>query len=167
VRPLVAMILKLEAIDDAGRHQYGGGKPRNEIVQPSLAGVVTHGIAPRRGRQQRAVHQHSAAASISSPRIGLHARRTRSVGEAHAVDAEVLRKDPLKTSIFREGSPPPGLRLPRRNCHANPIKWLADGFAGSNPTCPTGQSVSNAYGIGSRSKCHEMRRIPAHAAAAA
>ena len=22
----------------------------------------------------------------------------------------------------------------RRNCHANPIRWLADGFAGSNPT---------------------------------
>jgi hypothetical protein len=27
---------------------------------------------------------------------------------------------------------------------------------GSNPAAPTGQSVSNAYGIGSRSKCHEM-----------
>jgi hypothetical protein len=27
---------------------------------------------------------------------------------------------------------------------------------GSNPSAPTGQSVSKAYGIGSRSKCHEM-----------
>jgi hypothetical protein len=27
---------------------------------------------------------------------------------------------------------------------------------GSNPAAPTGQSVSNAYGIGSRLKCHEM-----------
>ena len=47
----MAMILKLEAIDDARRHQYGGGKPRNEIVQPRLAGAVTHGIAPRRGNK--------------------------------------------------------------------------------------------------------------------
>ena len=30
----------------------------------------------------------------------------------------------------------------RRSCHANPIRWLADGFAGSNPTCPARQSVS-------------------------
>jgi hypothetical protein len=30
---------------------------------------------------------------------------------------------------------------------------------GSNPAAPTGESVSNAYGIGSRSKCHEMRRF--------
>ena len=29
----------------------------------------------------------------------------------------------------------------RRSCHANPIRWLADGFAGSNPTCPATQSV--------------------------
>ena len=28
-----------------------------------------------------------------------------------------------------------------------------------NPAAPTGESVSNAYGIGSRSKCHEMRRF--------
>ena len=28
----------------------------------------------------------------------------------------------------------------RRNCHANPIRWLADGFDGSNPTCPARQS---------------------------
>ena len=54
MRPLVAIVLKLEAIDDARRHQYGGGKPRKEIVQPSLARAVPHGIAPRRGRQQGA-----------------------------------------------------------------------------------------------------------------
>ena len=54
MRPLVAIILKLEPIDDARRHQYGGGKPRKEIDQPSLAGAVPHGIAPRRGRQQGA-----------------------------------------------------------------------------------------------------------------
>jgi hypothetical protein len=29
---------------------------------------------------------------------------------------------------------------------------------GSSPAAPTGQSVSNAWGIGSRSKCHEMGR---------
>ena len=44
------------------------------------------------------------------------------------------------TRLVREGSPPPGLRLLWRNCHANPIRWLADGFAGSNPTCPATQS---------------------------
>ena len=32
----------------------------------------------------------------------------------------------------------------QRSCHANPIRWLADGFAGSNPTCPARQSVSDA-----------------------
>ena len=54
VSPLVAIVLKLETIDDARRHQYGGGKPRKEIVQPSLAGAMPHGISPRRGRQQGA-----------------------------------------------------------------------------------------------------------------
>ena len=54
VRPLMAIVLKLEAVDDARRHQYGGGKPRKEIIQPSLAGAVPHGVAPRRGRQQGA-----------------------------------------------------------------------------------------------------------------
>jgi hypothetical protein len=30
----------------------------------------------------------------------------------------------------------------RRNCYANPNRWLEHGFAGSNPTCPATQSVS-------------------------
>ena len=55
MRPLVAIVLKLEAIEDARRHQYGGGKPRKEIVQPnsrrcgasrgcSEAGAATRGL---------------------------------------------------------------------------------------------------------------------------
>ena len=64
MRPLVAIVLKLEAIEYARRHQYGGGKPRKEIVQPTLAGAVPHGVAPRRGRQQ------GACSSTLSGRIG-------------------------------------------------------------------------------------------------
>jgi hypothetical protein len=34
----------------------------------------------------------------------------------------------------------------RPNCHANPISWLAPGFAGSNLICPARQSgVCGAY----------------------
>jgi hypothetical protein len=62
------MILKLEDVNYARRHQYGGGKPRNEIVQPSLAGAVPHGIAPR-GAATGTAHQRSVVASVSSPRV--------------------------------------------------------------------------------------------------
>ena len=52
MRPLMAIVLKLEAVDDARRHQYGGGKPRKEIIQPSslvrcLTGLLRGGAATR------------------------------------------------------------------------------------------------------------------------
>jgi hypothetical protein len=73
------MFLKLEAIDDGRRHQYGGGKPRNEIVQPSLAGAVPHKITPR-GRQQGTCSSTLCGRPGFKPARGLHARRTRSLG---------------------------------------------------------------------------------------
>ena len=47
-------------------------------------------------------------------------------------------------------SPAPGLRV-LANSDSNMQRF--------DPAAPTGESVSNAYGIGSRSKCHEMRRF--------
>ena len=43
----------------------------------------------------------------------------------------------------------------RRNCHAKPIGWLADGFGSSSPICPAMQSVSNA----SHMKVEEGRAV--------
>ena len=34
----------------------------------------------------------------------------------------------------------PGCAYLRHNCHANPIRWPAPGFDGSNPICPARQS---------------------------
>jgi hypothetical protein len=34
----------------------------------------------------------------------------------------------------------PGCAYLRHNCHANPIRWPAPGFAGSSPICPARQS---------------------------
>ena len=58
--------------------------------------------------------------------------------------------------LEREGSPQPGLRLPQAKLSRKSNQVARGRIGGSNPVCPTGQSVSNAYGIGSRSKCHEM-----------
>ena len=38
----------------------------------------------------------------------------------------------------------------RRNCHEIPIRWLADGFAGSNPICPATQSSQTRGSAGKR-----------------
>ena len=59
---------------------------------------------------------------------------------ARSARGNSIRIELILGSLVSEGSRcPAGAYLPR-NCHANPIRWLADGFAGSNPTCPASQS---------------------------
>ena len=69
--------------------------------------------------------------------LELHRERQTGGGRRSAADGG---RQTRITQLAREGSPLPGLRLPQRSCHANPIRWLADGFPGSNPTCPASQS---------------------------
>ena len=45
------------------------------------------------------------------------------------------------TQVVREGLRRRTRAYLRRNCHANPIGWLAEGFGSSSPTCPARQSV--------------------------
>jgi hypothetical protein len=44
----------------------------------------------------------------------------------------------------RRVSATPDCAYLRPNCHANPIRWPAPGFAGSSPICPARQLVSNS-----------------------
>jgi hypothetical protein len=44
------------------------------------------------------------------------------------------------TQLAREGSPPRACAHSRRSCHGIPIRLLGEGFASSNPTCPTRES---------------------------
>ena len=101
----------------------------------------------------------SVAAGNSEGRHDSQLHRERQTGGGRRSAADGGRQTRI-TQLAREGSPPPGLRLPQRNCHANPIRWLADGFPGSNPTCPASQSVSNA----SHMKVARLLRLAARAA---
>src|SRR3954454_22200960 len=64
--------------------------------------------------------------------------------------------EPLHIEILNGGFDP---QLVASGCSVAVLHHARCGS--STPAAPTGQSVSNAYGIGSRSKCHEMTVVVA------
>ena len=63
----------------------------------------------------------SVAAGNSEGRHDSQLHRERQTGGGRRSAADGGRQTRI-TQLAREGSPPPGLRLPQRNCHANPIR---------------------------------------------
>jgi hypothetical protein len=133
----------------------------NPISWPAPGFAGSNPICPAR---QTGLYQLTCAQDVTGECGGRHAVATHGASLADAVkqvvyvtyvryQSEVAKCQRLKIvcrdlgpscrcashSWHARGLRHPGCAYLRPNCHANPIRWPAPGFASSNPTCPARQ----------------------------